>query len=377
MPSTNTAANADKTTNHPRWPQTTAARPDPSFRKRSGEFELSPWPEPGQKNRSPMHLTTAKNGRHHVVDSFVGVPYELQPPAAADFPNGYHFPPRHSFGESLKLSTVAFMRFVRTLKGFLITLYCLNVVAWGGMIFLLSLNAGKCPCPHHLQEEKKTMCKPTCDDDNSPRKIWIEIDAQILNGLFCVLGFGLAPWRFKQLYLLMRYRLRGDTEYLRRLAGIHREWFRLAGSTNIPPFIGPHNVEVAALEDQLSAMPSPETKIPVVPLTGVRAPPTPTWKLDLIIWMRVLNTLLQIGLATLMWAFNRFNRPGWATNLVIVLACAAGTVDGVMVLREKRKIKRVEGVPVSEKDQERLKSDKARGIWHYNNIKDKDLSGKR
>ncbi|RCI12734.1 hypothetical protein L249_1060 [Ophiocordyceps polyrhachis-furcata BCC 54312] len=360
MPSLNTPANAAKTTSPPRWPQPT----DPSF-KGFGGFELSPLPDSAQKDRSPMHLTTAKNGRHHAINSFVGLPYELEPPAAADFPNGYHFPPRHSFVESLKLSTMAFLKYVRTPMGFLITLYCLNVVAWGGMIFLLSLNAAP------------AMCRPTCEDNNSPRKIWIEIDAQILNALFCVIGFGLAPWRLQQLYLLMRYRVRGDKRYLRRLAGIHREWFRLAGSTTIPPFIGPHNVEVAALEDQLSAIPSPETKIPVVPLTGVRAPPTRAWKLDLVIWMRVFNTLLQVGLATLMWAFNRFNRPAWATNLVVVMACAAGTVDGVTVLREKRTIKRVEGVPVTEKDQERLKSDKARGIWHYNNIKDKDLSGKR
>ncbi|RDA93313.1 hypothetical protein CP533_2036 [Ophiocordyceps camponoti-saundersi (nom. inval.)] len=363
MPSHNRPASADKTRNPPRWPQPTA-RLDPSFRG-FGEFELSPWSDSTHKDKPPMHLTGAKNVRQHNNDSFIGLRYELEPPAAADFPNGYHFPPRHSFTESVKLTINAFSRFVRTPIGFLITLYSLNVVAWGGMIFLLTLNAAP------------AMCRPTCEDDNSPRKIWIEIDAQILNALFCVLGFGLAPWRFQQLYLLLRYRLRGDTMYLRRLAGIHREWFRLSGSTNIPPFIGPQNVEVAALEDQLSAIPSPETKIPVVPLTGIRAPPTSPWKLDLVIWMRVINTLLQAGLATLMWGFNRFNRPSWATSLVIVLACAAGTVDGAMILREKRRVKKIEGVPVSEKDQERLKNDKARGVWHYNNIKDKDMSGKR
>ncbi|KFY94778.1 hypothetical protein V498_03727 [Pseudogymnoascus sp. VKM F-4517 (FW-2822)] len=35
------------------------------------------------------------------------------------------------------------------------------------------------------------MCHPTCDDINSPRRVWIEIDSQILNALFCVTGFGL------------------------------------------------------------------------------------------------------------------------------------------------------------------------------------------
>lgn len=44
------------------------------------------------------------------------------------------------------------------------------------------------------------------DADSSPRKIWIEIDSQILNALFCVTGFGLAPWRFRDLYWYIKAR---------------------------------------------------------------------------------------------------------------------------------------------------------------------------
>lgn len=66
-----------------------------------------------------------------------------EPVAAAPFPNGYHFPPKHSFGESTKLGLLAFWNYILTPVGFAVTIYGLNVVAWGGMLFLLLCNAGK------------------------------------------------------------------------------------------------------------------------------------------------------------------------------------------------------------------------------------------
>jgi hypothetical protein len=41
-----------------------------------------------------------------------------------------------------------------------------------------------------------------------------------------------------------------------------------------------------------------------------------------------------------------------------------------MAFVEGKHVKAIEGVPVSEKDQERLKRDRELGITHYNNIKD-------
>lgn len=64
-----------------------------------------------------------------------------EPVSAAAFDNGYHFPPKHSFGESAKLGAVAFWDYLLTPVGFAVTLYGLNVVAWGGMLFLLLCNA--------------------------------------------------------------------------------------------------------------------------------------------------------------------------------------------------------------------------------------------
>lgn len=99
-------------------------------------------------------------------------------------------PPKLPWTTSLAIGLRSFAKWVLTIPGFLITVYGLNVVAWGGMLFLLLCNAAP------------AMCRPTCNDINSPRRIWIEIDSQILNALFCVTGFGLAPWRFRDLYWL-------------------------------------------------------------------------------------------------------------------------------------------------------------------------------
>ena len=73
-----------------------------------------------------------------------------------------------------------------------------------------------------------------CNYIDSPRRIWVEIDSQILNALFCVTGFGLIPWRFRDLYYLLQYRLLGKYEGLQVLGGIHRSWLRLPGSQDLP-----------------------------------------------------------------------------------------------------------------------------------------------
>lgn len=178
------------------------------------------------------------------------------------FDNGYQFPPKHSWTESTSIFLKAFWKFFITPIGFLVVIYGLNVVAWGGMLFLLLCNASP------------ALCKPTCNDINSPRRIWIEIDSQILNALFCVTGFGTIPWRFRDVYYLLQYRIRKDETGLRRLAGINRGWFRLAGSQDLPVELGPADIETEAANVRGSSIPFPIYKIPNAPLTGVRAPPT-------------------------------------------------------------------------------------------------------
>ena len=261
------------------------------------------------------------------------------PNADGVYPNGYKFPPKHTWGEATKIGLKAFWKFTITPLGFLIVIYGLNVVAWGGMLFLLLIGGGD-----------KYMCFPPnkppgykdCDDLYSPRRVWIEIDSQILNALFCVTGFGLVPWRFRDLYYLLQYRLRHKHSALRRLAGIHRAWFRLPGSQDLPP-----NPDTQILDaDTNPAVPLPPQKIPDPPLTGFRARATKLWKLDYVIWAYVFNTFLQVVLSVFMWSMNRFDRPSWSTGLFVALACIVAALGGLMAFMEGKKIKAVEGIPV-------------------------------
>lgn len=239
--------------------------------------------------------------------------------------------------------------------GFLITLYGLNVVAWGAMIFFVLLNAAP------------AMCHPSCNALNSPRKKWIEYDSQILNALFCVTGFGLIPWRFRDFYFLMRWRMRGEQQYFRRLAGIYSGWFRLPGSDHLADDIGPPPVynkknpmteespppyseeEIAAMEAN-HALPLPVTRTPPAPLTGVRAKPTKPYTLDIVIWMYLWNTILQGALAGCMWGLNRFNRPSATTGIFITFGCIVAIIAGITAFIEGKKVKAVEGVSVHEYD---------------------------
>lgn len=263
------------------------------------------------------------------------------------YDNGYISPPKLPWTTSTCMALKAFWRWFCTPLGFLITIYGLNIVAWGGMLFLLLCNAAP------------AMCHPTCNDLQSPRRIWIEIDSQILNGLFCVTGFGLAPWRFRDLAWWCVWRFgwgqkRGQSKAerknygLRRLAGIHRGWFRLPGSNSLPPRSGPNELGAQA-EGELenaAVVPFPAAKAPDAPPTGVRAPPTRLWKMDFVIWCNVWNTFFQCCLAGFMWAMNRYDRPPWSTGLFVALACGVAGMGGYMMFVEGKRIKKTEGVPM-------------------------------
>jgi hypothetical protein len=288
----------------------------------------------------------------------IGMDTRVDKAKSADQRSSYEFPPKHKWSESTVIFLKAFFKFFISPIGFLVTIYGLNVVAWGGMLFLLLCNASP------------AMCKPTCNDIKSPRRIWIEIDSQILNALFCVTGFGTIPWRFRDLYYLLQYRIQKKEIGLRRLAGINRGWFRLAGSQELPVELGPGDIETEIANVPESSIPFPITKISRAPLTGIRAPPTKMWKLDFVIWTMVWNTFLQAVLSGFMWGLNRYKRPSWSTGTFVALACIVAACGGIMAFIEGKHVKAIEGVPVSEKDQERLKRDRELGITHFNNIKD-------
>ena len=216
----------------------------------------------------------------------------------------------------------------------ILIIYCLNVVAWGGMIFLLLCNAAP------------AMCHPTCDDINSPRRKWIEIDSQILNALFCVPAFGLAPRRSIEALRLLKHLSGRDLLALRRLAATYRAWFRLPGSQTVPVDIGPAEVESwlsqnTSLED---VVPYPSQSIPDTPLSRRRAMPTPLWKLEVMVGLNLMNTVFQAVLSGFMWGYNRHTRPSWSVGLFLCLAFAASIIAGVIGFTEEKRVKKIEGI---------------------------------
>lgn len=329
---------------------------------------------PYRSNQKPSDMVQTTEGAPSSENSAEGAePWVVGPDETGTYPNGYRFPKKHTWSQSTVIGLKAFWKFFLTPFGFLITIYGLNVVAWGAMIFFVLLNAAP------------AMCHPSCNALSSARKKWIEIDSQILNALFCVTGFGLIPWRFRDFYFLMKWRIGKDQHYFRRLAGIHSGWFRLPGSDHLADDIGPPPVydkkhpqpeespppyskeEIIQMEMN-PAIPLPVNRMPPAPLTGIRAPPTKPYKLDIVIWMYLWNTILQGALAGCMWGFNRFNRPSATTGIFITLGCLVAMYAGLTCFLEGKKIKAVEGVPVHEYDvfetveeaQERMEKEEAK-----------------
>ncbi|KAF4963351.1 hypothetical protein FSARC_8638 [Fusarium sarcochroum] len=226
---------------------------------------------------------------------------------------------KEKWGPTIVNGLKAFRKFFLTPSGFLITLYGLNIVAWGAMLFFLLLNTA--PAMNH----------PSANDNNSARKKWIEIDSQILNALFCVTGFGLAPWRFRDWYRYTRSVHWKNVPAMQKLAEQNKAWFRPpAWATDVQT-----NPTDSAIELKRLAT-----------FTGEKAPPTPLWKLGFTIYMMVLNTFLQAVLCYWMWAYNRINRPSWATGTFIALGCGTGLLSGLMSWWEGRKVKKIEGPEV-------------------------------
>ena len=110
------------------------------------------YPEPIPENDGPVSTTSSPRApcnEHSSQEQHKDEACHITtgPAGVAPFANGYHFPPSHTFVQSFKLSMIAYWNYVRTPLGFLITIYGLNVVAWGGMLFLLLCNACKPSLP--------------------------------------------------------------------------------------------------------------------------------------------------------------------------------------------------------------------------------------
>ena len=326
-----------------------------------GLDDLFPKPKRSSKNidamlgRTPAGTPQPPPVREEDTDD---EPVKPEPNEEGVYPNGYSFPAKKTWAEATAIGFKAFLRFIFTPLGFFIVLYGLNVVAWGGMLFLLLCNASPWMC--QLGDGRYD-----CNDINSPRRVWVEIDSQILNSLFCVTGFGLIPWRFRDFYYYLKWRIWKQEPALRKLAGYHNGWFRLPGSDRLP--IKSYS-ESQQYEDETNpALPIPLRRTPAPPLTGARAPPTPLWKMDYVVWAFVWNTFLQAVLSAFMWGLNRYDRPSWSTGLFVALACIVAAMGGLMQFFEGKKIKKVEGIPLDtektvqdvEKEQQKKKGSSA------------------
>jgi Protein of unknown function (DUF2985) len=279
--------------------------------------------------------------------------YDLQRTETGTFPNGYKFPPKHTWKEATAIGFRAFLKFTfRSWIGFLIVFYCVQVVGWGGMIFLLLCGGGDTRMCWLQKPANSGHWVEDCNDKHTSKSLWIEIDAQVLTGLFCVTAFGLAPWRCRDLWHLMQYRIWHEDLALRKLAGAHKGWFRLPGSHHLDPSVNALDLADGSNDDAIKLVPHPLEKAAPPPWTGVRAFPTKLWKMDFVVWMMFGNTIFQIILCGFMWGQNRYARPAWATALFIVLGMLSGIAAGWVQFSESKKIKQREGVPLESPTQD-------------------------
>jgi hypothetical protein len=280
--------------------------------------------------------------------------YDLQRTETGTFPNGYKFPPKHTWKEATAIGFRAFLNFTfRSWVGFLIVFYCVQVVGWGGMIFLLLCTAGDPRMCWLERPPGSGNWVKDCSDKHTSKSLWIEIDAQVLTGLFCVTAFGLAPWRCRDLWFLMQYRIWHETLALRKLAAVHRGWYRLPGSQHLAPTVNAADLVEGRDDEALELLPYPLEKAPPPPWTGVRALPTKVWKMDFVVWLMFANTIFQVILCGFMWGQNRFTRAAWTTALFIVLGMLSGIAAGWVQFAETKRIKQREGVPVEAINQDK------------------------
>ncbi|EME50155.1 hypothetical protein DOTSEDRAFT_85379 [Dothistroma septosporum NZE10] len=218
-------------------------------------------------------------------------------------------PPKLPWTTSTAIGLKAFWKWFLTPFGFLIILYGLDVVVWGGMLFLLLCNASPAMC---WAPDGRGGKFHDCNDINSPRREWRKHGKK------------------RKMY------------GLRKLAAHYRSWYRLPGSETLDAVLQPDDIIECDLR-----VPMPVSKRTNDPPTGERAPPTPIWKLDFFIWCQVWNIFFQCCLCGFMWGLNRYNRPSWATGLFVALACGVAGIGGLVSFLEGTKVKRIEGVSSS------------------------------
>lgn len=279
--------------------------------------------------------------------------------------------------EYLKL----YFKYITTLKGFAVTLYFLLIIAFGGMLFLLLCNAAP------------AMTKEWGPDDkvHSPRQIWIEIDSQILNALFCITGLGLFPVRARDFY----YYIRGTSLSLLLKSNNEKSKKRIitksssgtfsrnnciqegtnTNNTNDNEQKHPDEIDLEkgkqSLEKKSNTIVKSDSKDVVTDddndydddtnrrdnwdggdiyyrrkilkyhsswfLEGY----SNEWKLLTVILLYIMNSVFQVLLCVAMWRYNRFTRPSWVTGTLIAASFSCVIIAGIIMFIEATKVKKL------------------------------------
>lgn len=206
------------------------------------------------------------------------------------------------------------------------------MIAWGAMGFLLICNASP------------AMCHPTCDDPNSSRLQWIEIDSQILVALLCVPAFGFAPLRYRDLYVLLRYRLTRNKSWLHKLVGYNKDWFQWDGKLNVDLSLKELSLEeieaTSASAENIQVSDSLSGNTFGLAAQGTTPLSTKSWKLDFVIWCKAMNTALQAIVSGFMWGYDRFDRPSWSTRVFIPCAFSCIVMAKLTMVLEGRRVRK-------------------------------------
>jgi len=217
--------------------------------------------------------------------------------------------------------------FLKTPLGVIFGLYGFFVVFWGSALVLF-------------------LAKWINLHNQNTQDFWSEICQQILNGLFCLTGIGLMPWRIVDTYRMYKiWYYKRRTRKLRRKAGLPE----LYDNNDLPdPIFDPNYVHVLTDKEEYEL--HHQQKKFMQSQTWYRPHGTETHRafpINTALWICILNdgnTIFQCMLAACMWSMDRFQRPAWTTGVLLPLAFACGILSGVFIWRGGKKTKRTERV---------------------------------
>ncbi|KAI0269105.1 hypothetical protein BC834DRAFT_1039699 [Gloeopeniophorella convolvens] len=182
--------------------------------------------------------------------------------------------------------------------------------------------------------------------NQTTQDFWVEVCEQIEDGLFCLTGIGLIPWRLIDTYRIVTiWYYKRLTRKLRRKAGLPE----LYDNDDLPdPIFDPNYVHVLTDKQQYEL--HHQQKKFMKSQTWYRPHGTETHRafpINTALWICLLNdgnSVFQCMLAACMWSMNRFVRPAWVTSLLIPAAFGCGIASGVLIWKGGKKTKRTERV---------------------------------